>query len=247
MSSFSHGRGEQISLADFKVLTFDCYGTLIDWERGLLEAMSGWFEASERQPAPDELLEAYAGAESSEEAAHPGRPYPSILAGAGRRLAARFGRQLTDEQAAAFGQSVRNWPAFPDSAEALRRLSSRYRLAILSNIDAESFAHSQQRLDCEFLAVITAEEVGCYKPDLRMFEAAFARIQGLGFPKESILHVAQSLYHDHVPAKQLGLRTAHIDRRAGKPGAGATPPPSVPVHPDWTYPTLLDLARATGL
>jgi len=232
-----------IRLTDFRVLSFDCYGTLIDWERGLLAAMDGWFLGLEHRPSPDELLETFAESESSEEQAHPGRPYPSILAGAGRRLAARFGRKLSDQEAAAFGRSVRNWPAFPDSAQALELLSSRYALVILSNVDRESFAHSRRRLGCTFRAVITAEEVGCYKPDPRMFEAAISRIQELGFPRESILHVAQSLYHDHVPARQLGLRTVHIDRRLGRTGGGATPAPAVPVHPDWTFARLIDLAR----
>ncbi|MFH0943999.1 MAG: haloacid dehalogenase type II [Planctomycetota bacterium] len=234
-------------LSRFDVLTFDCYGTLIDWEKGLLAAMSGWFPAGRMRPADEELLAAYADCEAREERESPGHPYPLILEGAGRALAERFGTDLGDAEAAAFSQSVRDWPPFDDSKEALALLKQRYKLVILSNIDGESFAHSQKKLGCEFDAVITAEEVKHYKPDVRMFEAAFARVAGMGFQQDRILHVAQSLYHDHVPAKQLGMRTVHIDRRAGKPRGGATPPPQVPVHPDWTFNTLIDFARAANI
>ena len=234
------------ALSRFEVLTFDCYGTLIDWERGLLNAISSWLPAGGQRPTDEELLVAYADCEATEERERPGHPYPQILEGAGRALAARLGIALDHAKAAEFGQSVRHWPAFADSKEALRLLKQRYKLVVLSNIDGKSFAHSQEKLGCKFDAIVTAEEVGHYKPDVRMFEAVFSRIAGMGFERDQILHVAQSLYHDHVPAKQLGMRTVHIDRRAGKQGTGATPPPAVPVKPDWTFETLIAFARAAG-
>jgi 2-haloacid dehalogenase len=153
-------------------------------------------------------------------------------------VAGQYGVVPTDDELARFGGSVGEWPAFPDSPDALARLARRFRLGVITNCDGDLFAASNRRLGVTFDWVVTAEEVGSYKPDRRNFEAAFAR---LDVPRERILHVAQSLFHDHVPAKALGLTTVWIDRRHDRPGSGATPPADA--APDLTLPDLASLAE----
>ncbi len=143
------------------------------------------------------------------------------------------GRAADPAALAAFGGSVGAWPAFADSVEALARLHARFRLAVITNCDDDLFAASNVRLGVTFDHVVTAQQVGAYKPSPRNFEVAFERI---GVPRERILHVAQSLFHDHVPAKRLGMTTAWIDRRHGKPGSGATPPADA--RPDIAVPSM---------
>jgi 2-haloacid dehalogenase len=142
---------------------------------------------------------------------------------------------------AAFAESVRDWPAFPDSGPALRRLHQRFRLGVITNCDADLFAASAERLGTVFDWVVTAEQVRSYKPSVHNFELAFERI---GVPVDRILHVAQSLFHDHVPAKQLGLTTVWIDRRHDRPGSGATPPASA--IPDAVFPDMASFAAAAA-
>jgi 2-haloacid dehalogenase len=186
----------------------------------------------------DELLERYARHEAAIEAG-PYRRYRDVLAGALRGVCAELGIEPTEDEAAAFGGSVGEWPAFADSPAALARLARRFRLAVITNCDEDLFADSNRRLGVTFDWVITAQQVGAYKPSRRNFEVAFERI---GVPRERILHVAQSLFHDHVPAKELGMTTAWIDRRRGRTGSGATPPASV--VPDVVSP---DMATFAGL
>jgi 2-haloacid dehalogenase len=169
----------------------------------------------------------------------PYRSYREVLAAGVRGVAADLGVAVGDDAVAAFSESVRDWPAFPDSSEALQRLQTRFRLAVITNCDTDLFAASQLRLGVDFDTVVTAETAQGYKPGLRGFELAF---EALGLPAERILHVAQSLYHDHVPAKQLGLTTVWIDRRHDRPGLGATPPASA--APDATFPSMGAFADA---
>jgi 2-haloacid dehalogenase len=161
-----------------------------------------------------------------------------VLAGCLRALGDELGFAPTGEQAAAFGRSVADWPAFPDSAAALARLKQRYKLAVITNCDDDLFAASNAKLGVEFDWVVTAEQARGYKPRTENFEFAFERI---GVPRERILHVAQSLFHDHVPAKALGLTTVWVDRRHGRAGTGATPPATA--TPDYTVPDLRALAE----
>ncbi|MDA8237544.1 MAG: haloacid dehalogenase type II [Chloroflexi bacterium] len=222
-----------------EVLTFDCYGTLIDWEAGILAGLRRVLDARGVAAADEDLLARYARHEAVIEAG-PYRRYRDVLADALRGVAAELGVEPSAAEAAAFGDSVGEWPAFPDSADALARLADRYRLAVITNCDDDLFAASNRRLGVTFDAVITAEQVGSYKPSRRNFELALQRI---GVPRERILHVAQSLFHDHVPAQELGLTTAWIDRRRGRPGSGATPPAAA--TPDLAVPdmaTFADLA-----
>jgi 2-haloacid dehalogenase len=229
-------------LEHFSALTFDCYGTLIDWEAGILAALRPW-AAGRRVTADDEeLLAAFAQAESRREVADPTAPYPRILAGVLEDLGERFGADVSSEEAEAFAGSVKDWPAFPDSPEGLAYLQRHYMLVIVSNVDRASFRHSNSRLGVTFDAVVTADDAGAYKPALNHFQLALAQLAELGVPKDRVLHVAQSLYHDHVPAKRLGLSTIWVNRRSGRgPGAGATPPAPVPVTPDAEVPTLAAL------
>ena len=231
-------------LSAFQVLTFDCYGTLIDWETGICQALGPWLEAKGVRIARDGLLAAFAAAEAPQQEATPDLRYPELLARVHRAVAERFGVAPDPAAAQAFGESVRDWPAFPDSAEALAYLKQHYRLVILSNIDRASFAHSAPKLGVEFDAVYTAQDIGSYKPDPRNFEYMLARLAEQGVTKEQILHTAESLYHDHIPAKRFGLATCWIHRRAGQSGHGATRPPEVEVSPDFRFATLAEMAAA---
>ena len=227
--------------APIEVLTFDCYGTLIDWEAGILTGLRR--ALGDRAPADDdELLEAYARAEAAAEAGQ-WRRYREVLAEALRTVCREYAGDPTDQQAADFGGSVADWPAFPDSAAALRRLGRRYELGVITNCDDDLFAASNRRLGEPFRWIVTAQQVRSYKPDLHNFEVALERA---GRPRGRVLHVAQSLFHDHVPARSLGLATAWIDRRQGRSGFGATPPASA--SPSLTAPdmaTFADMALAS--
>jgi putative hydrolase of the HAD superfamily len=230
-------------LRDFSALTFDCYGTLIDWETGILAALRPWTAAHRVEVDDGELLAAFGRAESRREAADPTAPYPRILAGVLEDLAQELDATTSPEEAAAFGDSVRDWPAFPDSPEALAYLKRHYKLVIVSNVDRASFRHSNARLGVSFDAVVTADDAGAYKPAPNHFRLALARLAEMGIGQDRVLHVAQSLYHDHVPAKRLGLRTMWVNRRAAHgQGGGATPAAPVPVTPDGEVPTLAALA-----
>jgi len=232
------------SLTDFEALSFDCYGTLIDWETGLLAALEPLLARASPRPEADEALEAYAEAEGAAEAAHPADPYPQILARCWSALVAQFGAGEDEAERERFAQSVGDWPAFPDSPQALARLKPRHKRVILSNVDRASFAQSNRRLGVEFDRIITAQDLGSYKPDPRNFEALVAAVEDMGVPRARLLHVAQSLYHDHVPAKAMGLSTAWIDRRRSKAGGGATLRPQREVMPDFTFHSLGELANA---
>jgi 2-haloacid dehalogenase len=230
-------------LRDFSALTFDCYGTLIDWETGILAALAPWRSAHGVEVDDEELLAAFGRAESRRQAADPTAPYPRVLAGVLEDLAEELGTTASPEEAAAFGDSVKDWPVFPDSPDALAYLKRHYKLVIVSNVDRASFGHSNAKLGVAFDAVVTAEDAGAYKPAPNHFRLALARLAELGVPQDRVLHVAQSLYHDHLPAQRQGLRTMWVNRRAGHgQDGGATPAASVPVTPDGEVPTLAALA-----
>lgn len=204
----------------FDAITFDCYGTLIDWETGILAALRAVLGRHGSAPADDELLERYAGYEALAE----GGPYLRYREVLGRSLCgvcADLDVEPTGDEISRFSGSVGDWPAFADSADALARLQARFKLGVITNCDDDQFASSNRRLGVSFDWIVTAQQVGSYKPDQANFAFAFERIE---VPRERILHVAQSLYHDHVPAKALGMSTVWIDRRHDKPGFGATPP-----------------------
>jgi len=219
----------------FDVLTFDCYGTLIDWETGLLSALRAELAGAVGDVPDEDLLEAFAAVEHAAEI--PYQPYRDVLAQALREVGARYGAAPSAEQQARFGGSVGDWPAFADSSQALERLQRRYRLVPITNCDDDLFADSAARLGITFDEVVTAQQAGAYKPDERPFLLAFER---LGVPRERILHVAQSLFHDHVTAQRLGLTSVWINRRSGRTGDGATP--QAQAAPDLELPDLRSLA-----
>ena len=231
-------------LSDYSVLTFDCYGTLIDWESGIVQALAPWLERAGAGASREQILAAFAQAEAPQQAATPGLLYPELLSRVHGAIAAHFGVAPDPGAAQAFGASIEDWPAFPDSAGALADLKRHYRLVILSNVDRASFAHSQRKLGVAFDAVYTAQDIGSYKPDPRNFEYLLARLAEQGIAREQILHTAELLYHDHVPAKRFGLATCWIHRRAGQAGHGATHRPDTEVHPDFRFPTLAAMAAA---
>ncbi len=222
-------------------LTFDCYGTLIDWEHGILTALRPILDRHGVAPTDDQVLELYGELEAAAEAG-PYRPYRAVLAAVMDGLGARLGFAPSPEERDALAASVEHWPPFPDTVEALRALARRYRLVILSNIDDDLFAGSARQLGVEFAAVITAQQVGSYKPDRRNFRFALER---LGVPADRVLHVAQSLYHDIEPAKEIGLTTVWVNRRHDRPGFGATP--AATAQPDLEVPDLRTLAPLSGL
>jgi len=228
-------------LSDFKALSFDCYGTLIDWETGLVDALRS---LRDNGASAEEILEAYGPIEHEIEVEQPGLPYSQLLERVHERLSDRFGVEPDEVEAAKFGASVGDWPAFPDSAEALRYLKQHFKLIILSNVDRLSFAGSNQRLGVEFDHIFTAQDIGSYKPDLRNFEYLISHVAADGIAKGELLHVAQSLFHDHVPANRMGIASAWIDRRAGKPGGGATVTPDAMPHYDFRFTSLGQLAEA---
>jgi 2-haloacid dehalogenase len=220
-----------LDLTKFKALSFDCYGTLIDWESGLLAVLSPWAREQTFDIADEELLLAFAQNEGAVQRETPAALYPEVLATAFRRSGEQLGIPVSDEWAQRLGGSVPNWPAFPDSPDALARLARRYKLIIVSNVHRAGFAASNERLRGDFAAIITAEDVGGYKPAENHFRALAAALPGLGVDRGELLHVAQSLFHDHVPAKREGLPSVWINRRHDRPGWGATREPTE----EWSF------------
>ncbi len=233
-----------MDLTAFDALSFDCYGTLIDWEAGIAAVLGPWARSRGLDADDEALLTAYSRHEARAEAEHPADPYPLILARSLRDLGRALGAQVTDQDAQRLARSVPDWPAFPDSRAALAALGGRYRLIILSNVDNESFAASNRRLGVRFTSVLTAQDIGSYKPSPRNFAALLAEAGRLGIPPARLLHVAQSLFHDHVPAQQAALATVWNNRRHDRPGWGATPAPGAGVIPSAEFPSLRAFADA---
>jgi 2-haloacid dehalogenase len=222
----------------FEALTFDCYGTLIDWEAGLSGAFRPILETHSVPMDDEDVLIRFAGYEAAAEAG-PYQSYRQVLAAGLRGVAGELGFEPSEDETAAFSGSVVDWPAFPDSAAALARLKSRFRLGVITNCDDDLFAASNERLGVDFDWIVTAQQLRSYKPAERNFTLAFDRI---GLPRERILHVAQSLFHDHAPAQRLGMTTVWIDRRQGRPGSGATP--AATATPNATFPDMASFAAA---
>ena len=233
-----------MNLAEFDALSFDCYGTLIDWEAGIAAVLGPWAREHGLDLDDEALLRAYADHEARAEAETPAVRYPEILARCFHALAAELCAPLSEQEAQRLAVSVPNWPAFPDSRCALVSLAKRYRLIILSNVDRASFAASNARLGVNFDVILTAEDVGSYKPSQRNFAVLAQRAVALGIGDGRLLHVAQSLFHDHVPAKRAELRTVWINRRHDRPGWGATPDPRSDITPDWEFPTMAAFTKA---
>ena len=235
-----------MKLTDFKVLTFDCYGTLIDWETGIFNALDPLIKrAGNADLGRNRLLELYGVEEAAQELETPAMPYSQLLAFVYKRLAKEWGVTVANEEANIFGASVPDWPAFADSAPALQYLKKFYKLVILSNVDRVSFRSSNDKLGVEFDAIYTAQDIGSYKPSPRNFDYMLTRLnEDFGLGRKDILHTAQSLFHDHAPANQCGLASAWIDRRHAEEGWGATPvPPGAPSY-DFRFVSMAALANA---
>ena len=235
-------------LDEFTTLTFDCYGTLIDWESGIWDAYQPVLMANGRADILRQAaLGAHARFESAQQAETPGMLYPELLASVHARFAAAMGLETDRDLDQAFGESVAHWPAFPDSADALRRLKQRYKLVILSNVNRAGFAASNRKLGVTFDAIYTAEDVGSYKPDPRNFEFMLERLSAdFRTGKAEILHTAQSLFHDHVPATQFGLARAWIDRQGLAEGGdwGATAEVAERPEVDFLFSSMVAMADA---
>ena len=220
-----------VDLTRYRALSFDCYGTLIDWEAGIAAVLGPWARTVGLDLDDERLLEAYAGHEAAVEREQPAARYPEVLATAFRRTGEALGRTVDDAWARRLGGSVPDWPAFGDSPGALASLAAHYQLLVVSNVHRDGFAASNRRLRGRFAAVITAEDVGAYKPAPNHFQALLGTVEDLGIAPGELLHVAQSLFHDHVPARRAGLATVWVNRRHDRPGWGATPEPSE----GWSY------------
>jgi len=235
-------------LAHFTTLTFDCYGTLIDWESGIWDAYQPLIAASGRADITrSDALAAHARLESAQQTSTPGMLYGELLTRVHVDFARQYGLETTAEMDATFGASVPHWPAFPDTADALRRLKRHYKLVILSNIDRAGFVASNAKLGVAFDAIYTAEDIGSYKPARRNFEHMLARLEAdHAVVAGQILHTAQSLFHDHVPAADFGLARAWIDRQGlSKGGAwGATAEVAERPRVDFLFPTMVAMADA---
>lgn len=233
-----------MKLTDFKALTFDVYGTLIDWESGMVEGLKGLVARVDRPLSRDEILEAHARHESSQQLYTPARKYSDLLEIVYKRLAEEWGVPFTREDCIEYGQSVKKWPAFPDSEGALQYLKKHYKLIVLTNTDNDSFAASNKKLGVHFDGSYTAEDVGSYKPADRNFDYMLEKLETLGLQKSDVLHTAESMFHDHGPANKFGLANCWIYRRHDQQGFGATMNPGEMPKYDFQFNSMADLVKA---
>ena len=232
------------SLTDFKVLTFDCYGTLIDWETGIPRGLEPLTSRAEIAVSTDELLEMHARLEATQQSATPSMPYGRLLAVVYKRLAEEWRVPAPWSECLEYGKSIRSWPPFNDSASALEYLKKHYRLVVLSNVDNASFEASREKLGIQFDAVYTAEDIGSYKPERRNFEYMLDQLARHDVRRSEILHVAESMFHDHETARAMGLSNCWIHRRCGKSGFGAASKPKHTPEIDFTFPSLAAFVEA---
>ncbi|MGD0512782.1 MAG: haloacid dehalogenase type II [Terriglobales bacterium] len=221
----------------FQVLTFDCYGTMIDWETGIFSALRPILAAHNKSISDSALLQLYSELEA---AAEQGKylHYRDVLQSVVRGFGERLGFSPTTAEVRSLPESLANWQPFSDTVEALRKLKSRHQLAVISNVDDDLFAATARKLGVAFDQVITAQQAGCYKPCMRIFTLAEKRI---GVSRDQWLHVGQSIYHDVIPAQSLGLATVWVNRSSPRPGAGAAK--AAAGKPDLEVPDLRTLAE----
>ncbi len=231
----------EVDFRKFEVLSFDCYGTLIDWERGITDAIMPVLRAHQVSIDAETLLNRYAEFESAVEVGGY-MTYKEVLRAVMDRFASEYEFELRESEREAIANSIAKWPAFADTVDALQRLKDQYKLAIISNVDADLFELTAKNLRVAFDWIVTASEVGAYKPDKSMFTTA---IRKFDISKERWLHVAQSLYHDIAPANALGISTAWINRRKNRPGSGATP--LTTANPNLEFGSLRELADASRI
>ena len=229
-----------LDFSRFEILTFDCYGTLIDWEAGLLAVIHRILSAHDKDIDDATILKLYGDfeqrlEESSER--RPFRPYREVLESVVRQFGVELGFTPTPHEIRSLPDSLPKWKPWPDTVAALRQLKARFRLAILSNVDDDLFAGTLPQLGVDFDEVITAQQAHAYKPALKIFELALSRVKA---PAHRVLHVGQSIYHDVIPAQALGLATVWVNRPSARPGVGAVK--AAQANPDLTVSSLSDLA-----
>lgn len=228
-------------LSDYRLLCFDVYGTLIDWEGGILAALAPMLVRNNAQFSREELLTVYHEFESEQQRLTPDMPYSQLLSTIHPRLAQRLGLETTSEESKQFGESVGRWPAFPDTVDALRRLSKHHKLVVLSNVDRASFAQSNagSLQGFPFDLIITAQDIGSYKPDQRNFKHMIKAVQAeFNVEPSQILQTAQSQFHDHQPARKVGIKSVWIERPGATMGNQGDP------IFDWRFDTLGEMASA---
>ncbi len=225
----------ELDFSRFSWLTFDCYGTLIDWDRGILSTLRPILASHGRNLSDAGILELFASIERAEEAG-PYRPYRHILETVMMKMAARLVFSLSSAEARALPVALGEWQPFADTVAALRQLKTRFKLAIISNTDDDLFARTATHLQVPFDAVITAQQARSYKPSMNNFRLALER---LAVGREEVLHVAQSLYHDIAPANELGMASVWVNRNARPGASGGT---GCAAHPDLVVPDMATLA-----
>ena len=211
-----------IDFSTYRVLTFDCYGTLIDWEKGITELVQPWMAKLDPRVPPNLLLSSFALMQAKFQQVRPVLMYSDVMRRTWGDIEGTFGWQTDSAHADAFARSVGTWPPFPDTVESLRYFERQYRLAILSNVDNSSLQKTLKLLQVPFALTVTAEDAETYKPSLALFNKAIALLDNMGIARKEILHIAQSKHHDINPGRELGLTTVWVDRRQGKKGSGAT-------------------------
>ena len=222
----------------FEIVTFDCYGTLINWEDGIFGALRPILAAHSKKIDDATLLRLYGDFELKAEQP-PFQNYRDVLASVVRQFGKELGFDPTPAEVRSLAESLPSWRPWPDTVAALTQLNAKYRLAILSNIDDDLFAKTRPQLGVEFVEVITAQQAQAYKPSLKLFDMALSRINA---PAHRVLHVGQSILHDVIPAQSLGLATVWINRPSARPGVGAVK--AAEAKPDLTFTSLAELAAA---
>lgn len=211
-----------IDFSKYRVLTFDCYGTLIDWEGGITKLVRPWLADLDPQVPPNRLLTSFARVQTKLQQVRPVLLYTDVMRRTWSDIEDTFGWQTDAAHANAFANSVGTWPPFPDTVESLRYFERFYRLAILSNVDNSSLGRTLKLLQVPFALTVTAQDAETYKPSLALFNKAIAMLEDIGISRNEILHVAQSKFHDINPGRELGLTTVWVNRRHDQKGSGAT-------------------------
>ncbi|MGA2919597.1 MAG: haloacid dehalogenase type II [Candidatus Sulfotelmatobacter sp.] len=227
-----------LDFSRFEVLTFDCYGTLINWEEGILRCMRRILSFHGKEIDDATILRFYGDFEARAERGEY-RSYRDVLRSVVRHFGEKLAFKPTDEEASSLAEFLKEWKPWPDTVEALRELQKRFRLSIISNVDDDLFADTRPQLGVEFSHVVTAQQARAYKPALKIFELALGRI---GVPAKRVLHVGQSIYHDVIPAQSLGLATVWVNRPSPRKNLGAVK--AAEASPDLQVHNLLELAQA---
>jgi 2-haloacid dehalogenase len=209
-----------LDFSRFRIITFDCYGTLIDWENGILGAIRPILSAHNAHLSDVDILRMYGEIEADEESGEY-QPYREILRAVVRGFGARLGFVPSEKEQHSLPNSLAHWKPFPDTVAALRQLKQKFKLGILSNIDDDLFSATAPQLETGFDHVVTASQARAYKPSLDIFRMAQKKI---GLAQQQWLHAGQSLYHDVIPAQSIGVATVWVNRPSPLPNSGAAKP-----------------------